>query len=119
MLKSFRHFRAGPDPFGRSWQVDLLWLQTATSIRHSDSVDVKFLLSDGETRLEKVIALHHPDLLELSGATGLPLTDPWCMRLAAQHLVNMIETGNDIEKILVTVKPEELTRYGAMSEPRQ
>ncbi len=118
MLRKFRHFKAGPDPFGRSWQVDLLWLQTATSIRHSDSVDVKFLLSDGKTRLEKVISLRHPDLLELSHKTGRPLTDPWCMRLATLHLVSMIETGNDFDKTLVTVKPEELAKYGAMRESR-
>jgi hypothetical protein len=118
MFKNFRHFKAGPDPFGRSWQVDLLWLQTATSIRRSDSVDVKFLLSDGETRVEKVVALRHPDLLELSRKTGRPLTDPWCVRLAALHLVSMIATGNDLDKTLVTVKPEDLARYGAMSESR-
>jgi hypothetical protein len=116
MLRNFRHFKAGPDPLGRSWQVDLLWLQTATSIRHSDSVDVKFLLSDGETRVEKVIALRHPNLLELSRSTGRPLADPWCIRLAALHLVSMIETGNDFDKTLVNVTPEELARYDAMNE---
>jgi hypothetical protein len=116
MLENFRHFKAGPDPFGRVWQVDLLWLQTAVAIRHDDSVDVKFLLSDGETRMEKVIALPHPGLLELSRRSGRPLTDPWCMKLAALHLVNMVETGGDLEKTLVTVKPEELARYGAMNE---
>ncbi len=44
MFANLRAFEAGPDPYGRTWEVSLLWLQTAVSIRHSDSVDVKFLL---------------------------------------------------------------------------
>ena len=95
MIENFRHFHAGPDLRGRTWQVDLLWLQTATAIRHSDSIDVKFLLSDGEVRMEKVVSLNYPDLLELSRTTGHPLTDPWCTKLAALHLARMVETGDD------------------------
>jgi len=37
--------------------VTFLWLQTAISIRHSDSVDVKFALSGVGQRSEKAIAL--------------------------------------------------------------
>ena len=111
MPANFRHFKAGPDPAGRTWQVDLMWLQTAIAIRHSDSVDVKFLLSDGDSRMERVVSMRHPDLLELSGHTGQPLTDPWCCRLAARHLVRMIETGEDSEKVLVTVPAAELAKY--------
>ena len=114
MVDSFRHFQAGPDPFGRTWQVDLLWLQTAISIRHSDAVDVKFLLSHGETRVEKVISFRHPDLLELSAETGRPLTDPWCMKLAGLHLLHIVETGEDLEKTLVTVSPEQLEKYNML-----
>lgn len=116
MLDNFRHFRAGPDPFGRTWQVDFLWLQTAIAIRHSDTVDVKFLISNGDTHLEKVIALPHAELVALSQKTGRPLTDPWCSRLAALHLIHMIETGEDFEKDLVTVSPEDLEKYNAMLE---
>jgi len=113
---NFRHFQAGPDPFGRVWQVDLMWLQTAIAIRHSDSVDVKFMLTSGENRLERVISLRHPDLLELARRCGRRLTDPWCMRLAARHLLHMIETGEDFEKKLVTVPFEDLERHQAVLE---
>ncbi len=116
MFENFRHFRAGPDPFGRMWQVDFLWLQTAIAIRHSDTVDVKFLLSHGDERVEKVIALPHADLVALSQKVGRPLTDPWCSRLAALHLIHMIETGEDLEKDLVTVSPANLEKYSAMLE---
>ena len=115
MIENFRHFRAGPDLQGRFWQVDLLWMQTATAIRHSDSIDVKFLLSDGETRMEKVIALRYPDLLELSRTAGHPLTDPWCMKLAALHLQRIIETGEDFGKKLVTAGREELVRHSEVT----
>ena len=36
------------------------------SIRHSDTVDVKFQLIQGDDVTEKVVALNHPDLLTLS-----------------------------------------------------
>ena len=44
MLDNFRRFQAGPDPFGRTWEVEYRWLQTGISIRHADTVDVKFIL---------------------------------------------------------------------------
>ena len=114
MLRDFREFEAGPDPFGKTWRVEFAWLQTAISIRHADAVDVKFFLSDGERKIEKVIALPHPDLLELSRRGGRPLTDAWCLKLAALHLKHIIESGEDMEKTLVTVSRAQLERYSAM-----
>jgi hypothetical protein len=112
-MENFRQFEAGPDPFGRTWKVEFKWLQTAISLRHSDTVDVKFVLRDGETRIEKTIALPHLDLLQLSKNTGRPMTDAWCSRLAALQLKRIIETGEDIEKDLVTMSAEELAEYDA------
>jgi hypothetical protein len=112
MVENFRSFQAR-DPFGVIWQVSFLWLQTAISIRNSDSADVKFALYDGGQRTEKVIALMHPHLLEMSRKTGRPITDPWCSRLAALHLQHMIETGEDMEKTLVTARLEDLEAYSA------
>ena len=107
-MRNFREFEAGPDPFGRTWQVQFKWLQTAISIRHSDSVDAKFRLRCGEETAEKVVAMRHPDLLELSRKTGQELTDPWCSRMAALHLKYLIETGGDLEQELVTMTPRQL-----------
>jgi hypothetical protein len=112
MLENYRQFEAGPDPFGRKWKAHFRWLQTAISIRHADTVDVKFGVSvDDEPFEERVVALPHPALLALSQSSGHPLTDAWCLKLAALHLAHMIETGGDIEKTLVTVEPDELGRY--------
>ena len=109
-MLEFRQF-AATDPFGRTWQVLLKWMQTAISIRHSDTVDAKFILRSDETRMEKTVAIPHADLLKLSHDTGHEISDAWCSRLAAMHLRHMIETGEDLEKDLVTVPPDELARY--------
>src|SRR5580692_3875291 len=107
-MLNFRQFEVGPDPFGRKWQVLFKWLQTAISLRHSDTVDVQFVLTSDGTRIQKQIAMPHAELLELSRSTGHELTDAWCSRLAARHLTRMIESGEDLEKDLVTVRLPEL-----------
>lgn len=112
MTSNYRSFEAAPDPFGRTWRVEFRWLQTGISIRHADTVDVKFVVSTvDEPWQERVVALNHPDLLELSKRTGHPLSDAWCLKLAALHLTHMIETGEDLEKTLVTVPMSELEKY--------
>jgi hypothetical protein len=122
MADNFRRFQAGPDPFGRLWEVEFRWLQTGISIRHADTVDVKFVTwseseRDPEPKQEKVIALPHPDLLHLSAKTGHPLTDAWCLKLAAVHLKYMIESGEDLEKTLVTLPPGDLDRAAGIPQP--
>lgn len=112
-MLNFRQFEVGPDPFGRKWQVLFKWLQTAISLRHSDTVDVKFILESDGTRMLKQIAMPHADLLELSRRTGHELNDAWCARLAALHLKRMLESGEDLEKDLVTVRLNELAGYAA------
>jgi hypothetical protein len=112
-MRNFRQFDAGPDPFGRTYHVLFKWLQTAVALRHSDTVDVKFILESEGAREEKAIALPHPALLELAAKTGLGVTDPWCARLAAAHLVRMISTGEDMEKDLVTLSPAQMAACAA------
>jgi hypothetical protein len=111
-MQNFRQFEAGPDPFGRKFQILFKWMQTAISLRHSDTVDVKFILTDENgARTEKTIALPHPDLFGAAAQVGRKVDDPWCSRLAAMHLLHLIETGEDMEKDLVTVFAADLSRY--------
>ncbi len=113
-MQSFREFEAGPDPFGRKFQVLLKWMQTAISIRHADTIDVKFILiDDSSARTEKTIALPHPDLLQVSRETSRAMDDPWCSRIAMLHLLHLITTGEDMEKDLVTVPLADTRRYAA------
>ena len=114
MPDNYRRFEAGPDPFGRTWQVEFRWQQTGISIRHADTVDVKFVVwtegPEPEPKQEKIVALPHLLLLGLSKLTGHALTDPWCLKLAARHLTYMITSGEDLEKSLVTVSAADLDR---------
>lgn len=116
-MESYRKFQAGPDPFGRIWDVEFQWLQTAISIRHSDSVDVKFVVwtdgasGDAESKQERVVAMMLPDLMSVTEKVGHALTDPFCGKLAALHIAHMIETFEDMDKTLVTVNKRELLAY--------
>jgi len=103
----FRQFEA-TDPFGQAWQARFLWQQNAISIRHADTIDVKFTLSDGETREEKVIALPHPLLKSVAAKLGRPINDAWVSKLAALHLKKVVETGDDLEKPLITLTASDL-----------
>jgi hypothetical protein len=115
IMESFREFEAGPDPFGRVWRVRFKWQQNAISLRHSDSVDVKFALSTGSggegEREEKTVALMNLDLQGESLRSGHAVTDPWVSRLAARHLRCAVETGEDMEKDLLVVSAERLGEH--------
>jgi len=116
-MLNFREFEAGPDPFGRKFNVLFKWMQTAISLRHADTVDVKFLLIDESAvdenhgRTQKTIALPHAGLLAVSKELNRPMDDAWCSRIAAAHLLHLVETGEDMEKDLVTVPLPDLKRY--------
>jgi hypothetical protein len=112
-MENYRDFEAGPDPFGRKWRVIFKWMQTAISLRMADAVDAKFIITCEDERMEKVISIRHPDLLELSAKTGREITDPWVCRLCALHLAEMIETWEDMDKDLVTIHPAALARHAA------
>ena len=117
MPANFRRFQAGPDPFDRTWEVEFRWLQTGISIRHADTVDVKFVVwTEGEEKQEKIIALLHPMLLALAAKSGHALTDAWCLKLAARHLMHVITSGEDLEKTLVTVSSADLESAAAMAQ---
>jgi hypothetical protein len=108
MVENFRNFETGPDPFGRSWKVEFRWQQNAISIRHADTVDVKWELECEGEKSEKVIALPHPILLRMCEQEKRPLTDAWVMKLAGLHLIHMIATWEDMDKTLVTASAEQL-----------
>ena len=111
-MENFRTFECGPDPFGRTWQVQLKWLQTAISIRHSDTVDAKFVLrSEGET-VEKTIALPHLALRETAEQLKIVMSDSWCARIAVRHLRYLVESGEDMDKTVVTLDGAQVAGYG-------
>ena len=116
MSVPFRHFTA-PDLFGSPIEVEFRWLQNGISIRHADTVDVKFEIVMEGRREERVLALPHPHLLRVSAESGHPTTDPWCSRMAALHLKHMIESGDDFEKTLVTLTGDQMNEYAKQLKP--
>jgi len=103
------NFQVTSEITGESYQVVFCWLQTAISLRHSDTVDVKFLVNGAG----KIVALPHAALEEACRQAGVPLTDDWCTRIAARHLREALQSGADAEKDLLTLPParvEELVR---------
>ena len=110
-MENFREFDAGPDPFGRTYHVLFKWLQTAISIRHSDTTDVQFLVSDGDSVIKRTVAMQDADLKAYAKKTGRAMDDAWCARLAALHLKQMIETAEDFDKDLVTLSPAQIAEY--------
>ncbi|MCX6603370.1 MAG: hypothetical protein NTV52_07240 [Acidobacteria bacterium] len=116
MSVPFRHFTA-PDLFGAPIEVEFRWIQNGISIRHADTVDVKFEIVMEGRRQERVLALPHPQLLRVSAESGHPITDPWCSRMAALHLKHMIESGDDFEKTLVTLTGDQMNEYAKKLKP--
>ena len=112
MLQDFRTFDV-TDPFGRTWHAEFRWHQNAISIRHADAVDVKYYLAGPEEKRELVLALGHPDLLQLAAAAGRDLSDAWLIRLAGLHVQHMISTWTDMESTLVGVSAADLARYNS------
>jgi len=112
-MENFRDFEAGPDPFGRTWHAQFKYLQNGISIRHSDSVDVRYVLDNGDEQIQKVVVIPNADIRDYSKRRNRPVSDAWCSRIAMCKLRNSIETAEDLEKDYLTVTPAEIEEYDA------
>jgi hypothetical protein len=112
-MENFRDFDAGPDPFGRTWHAQFKYLQTGISIRHSDSVDVRYVLENGEERMQKTVVIQNADIRAYCDRAGRILSDSLCSRIAVCKLRYVIETAEDLEKEYLTVTPHEIEEYDA------
>jgi hypothetical protein len=110
-MENFRDFDAGLDPFGRAWHAQFKYLQTAISIRHSDSVDVCFILDNGDERVKKTVVMQNPDIRAYGARTGRIVSDPWCSRIAVCKLRYAIESGEDLEKDHLPVTAREIEEF--------
>ena len=112
-MENFRDFELGPDPFGRTFHVLFKYLQTAISIRHSDSVDVCFILESADEKMIRTIVISHADIRDFSKRSGRKISDAWCSRIAYCKLKNAVETGEDIDKDYLLVPPSEIETFDA------
>jgi hypothetical protein len=115
LMETFRDFTAGPDPFGQTWHVHFKYLQTGISIRHSNSVDVCFVLESGSERgvetMVKTVVIPNADIRAYANRTKRLVSDPWCGRIAMCKLRYAIETGEDLEKDYLPVTPREIEEF--------
>ena len=111
-MENFRDFHVA-DPFGSDWHVQFKYNQNGISIRHSDSVDVGYILSNGTQTMKRVVVLHHPMLLAYTQRTGRALTDTWCSRIAAIKLTRTIAEAGDLDREFLQVSPGELAECDA------
>jgi hypothetical protein len=111
VMENFRDFDAGQDPFGRTWHAKFKYLQTGISIRHSDSVDVCFILDNGEEQVKKTVVMQNADIRAYGARTGRIVSDSWCSRIAMCKLCYAIESGEDLEKDHLPVTAHEIAEF--------
>lgn len=89
----YRDFQVRSRLNHQNYQCHFVYLQTAISLRHSDTVDVKFLANGKGV----VVALPHQAWVEYQKQTAAPLTDDLAARVAATLLQEALERGDDVE----------------------
>jgi hypothetical protein len=114
-MENFRDFEVGPDPFGQKWYAHFKYLQTGISIRHSNSVDVRYVLDngpdDGNVRMQKTVVIQNADIRAYTTRTGRKISDAWCSRIAMCKLRYVIETAEDLEKDYLLVTAREIEEF--------
>ena len=100
---NFEEFSAYSSLEGKNYQCRFYNLATGIAPRHSDTVDVKFLVNGKGV----VVALAHAGLVEFRRQTGRSLTDPDVIWIAALTLKELLETGDGVEEPLITLSPQQ------------
>jgi hypothetical protein len=103
---NYREFKAQSTLTGQDYQCRFVYLQTAISLRHSDTVDVKFRVN-GEG---VVVALPHTAWGEYENRAKRPLTDERAACVAAGILKESLERGDDVELLELNPAAEEVVR---------
>ena len=78
-------------------------LATGIAPRHSDTVDVKFLVNGKGV----VVALAHPGVVEFRRQTGRSLTDSDVIQIAGFTLKELVEKGDWVEEPLLSLSPQQ------------
>ena len=90
----FLEFEVTSSLDGKTYRCRFYTLTTAIATRHSDTVDVKFLVNGKGV----VVALPHPAWAEQQRRTGHFLTDSDAIQIAALFLRELLERGEPIEE---------------------
>ena len=109
-----KRFEVTSEMTGEQYTAEFRWLQTAISLRHSDTVDVKWLVNGAG----KIVAIPHGTLEQACYKLGARLTDELCVRIAAEHLREELRAG--AEEDILTMTPsrvEQLVAATALRPP--
>ena len=88
---------------GKAYDCRFHTLTTGISPRHSDTVDVKFLVNGKGI----VIALAHSAFALCQQRTGRALTDADAIQMAALFLKNLLKRGERVEEPIVQLTTEQ------------
>jgi hypothetical protein len=99
---------------GKQYQCHFRMLVTAISLRHSDTVDVTFLVNAKPF----VVAIPHVALAEFRNSTGLILTDAETIEMAGCFLKEMLEKeGLRDDRIAAVSREEALKLIASIKGP--
>jgi len=108
---NFREFECTSRVDGSKYHCFFIFLQTAISLRHSDTVDARFLVNG--QRL--TVAMPHPVFVEYRERQGAVITDPHAAAIAATYLKGYLENGGSLEDI--TVPTERVLELAGQIQP--
>lgn len=106
----YQHFTCTSQADGTEYHCHLVYLQTAISLRHSDTIDARFLVNG--TRV--TVALPHAAFAQRAQRAGAELADAEAAAIAASWLKRTLEAGGAVEDMLV---PAEVVRQAAAMAP--
>ncbi|MSO21484.1 MAG: hypothetical protein EXQ56_13705 [Acidobacteria bacterium] len=86
---SYAMFQVAPRGSNQTYDCSFHTLATGISPRHSDTVDVKFMVGD----LAVVISLPHASFADFKKAARRPLTDRESIEAAGMILKGLLERG--------------------------
>ena len=98
---------------GKTVQCRFHTLVAGISLRHSDTVDVEFLVNGSGV----VLALPHAAFAEYRQRTGCSLTDEDAIRMAGLALKQLLEQGERLDPPLLTLSPEQTLELAAQLHP--
>ena len=103
---NYRDFHTQSPLTSQDYHCLFVYLQTAISLRHSDTVDVKFRVNGSGV----VVALPHTAWVAYQQKTGQPLSDSRATEVAAGILKEALERGDDIELLELNPAADEVVK---------
>jgi hypothetical protein len=108
---NFTEFECVSRADGTRFHCFFIFLQTAISLRHSDTVDARFLVNGKRI----TVAMPHVPFVEHEQRHGTAITDNQAAGMAALYLKQSLEAGAALEDI--TVPAERVLELGQRVKP--